>query len=66
MNARWMWNLGCSAVFSVCGGIASYFGWIGRRGHPRRSYDLDEAILMTLVSFVLFFLLLSFSTRRKS
>jgi hypothetical protein len=61
-----MWNLAFSAVFAVCGGIAAYFGWIGRRGQPRRPYDLDESIMMTLVAFVLFFLLASFSNRRKS
>jgi hypothetical protein len=70
MKARgprvWVLNLVVSAVFSVCGGVAAYFGWLGRRGQPARSYDFDESILLTLVSFVLFFLLLSFSNRRKS
>jgi hypothetical protein len=62
----WLWNLAFSALFAAGGGIAAYFGWLGRRGQPSRSYDLDETLVFSLISFVLMFLLLSISSRRKS
>lgn len=61
----WLWNLCFSAAFAVCGGIGAYFGWLGRRGAPRRSYDFAECVELSLVAFVLFFLVLTVGGRRK-